>query len=505
MPVLPCRANLLLDNRELYQFLLACQQNCIRRDWSQFVSIAIEIESVDPLVVLQEIAKPDEINLYFENRGNGEAIAAIDAVAKLKVEGKERFNKAQKFINSCLANTITVGNINTTRVLREAVGAGLTHEAEYPEINLSNPPLLHGKLAPFAGPHFFCSFSFFDENAQADYPFPAATVFLPRFHVARYSDRCVLVANLVINAGVNLEILFQDLWEKIQKISLLQNSLNKDNNYRREFIKQDVTGTDNFKRVVCSSLESIRSNHLSKIVLAHALDVSSDAPFNLFQTLNNLRRLHPDCYIFSTSNGKGQNFIGASPERLISIHNQKLMTDALAGSAPRGKTPALDADLANRLLSSEKERREHQVVIDFITQRLYQLGIVPQLLPPRLRQLSNIQHLWTPIQAKVPANVHPLEIVAELHPTPAVAGVARDVACEGIRRYESFERGLYAAPLGWVDYQGNSEFIVGIRSALIDGDRARLYAGAGIVAGSDPDKELAEIQLKLQALLKALV
>ena len=89
MPVLPCRANLLLDNRELYQFLLACQQNCIRRDWSQFVSIAIEIKSVDPLVVLQEIAKPDEINLYFENRGNGEAIAAIDAVAKLKVEGKE--------------------------------------------------------------------------------------------------------------------------------------------------------------------------------------------------------------------------------------------------------------------------------------------------------------------------------------------------------------------------------------------------------------------------------
>ena len=101
--------------------------------------------------------------------------------------------------------------------------------------------------------------------------------------------------------------------------------------------------------------------------------------------------------------------------------------------------------------------------------------------------------------------MHPLEIVAQLHPTPAVAGAARDVACAEIRRYESFERGLYAAPLGWVDYQGNSEFIVGIRSALINGDRARLYAGAGIVAGSDPDKELAEIQLKLQALLKALV
>ena len=138
-------------------------------------------------------------------------------------------------------------------------------------------------------------------------------------------------------------------------------------------------------------------------------------------------------------------------------------------------------------------------------QSLHDLDIVPQLLPPRLRQLSNIQHLWTPMQAHVPPNVHPLEIVARLHPTPAVAGAARDVACTQIRQYETFERGLYAAPLGWIDYQGNSEFIVGIRSALIDSDRARLYAGAGIVAGSDPDKELAEIQLKLQALLKALV
>ena len=133
------------------------------------------------------------------------------------------------------------------------------------------------------------------------------------------------------------------------------------------------------------------------------------------------------------------------------------------------------------------------------------MGLLPQILSPRLRQLSNIQHLWTPISAIVPPNIHPLKIVAQLHPTPAVAGTLPDIACNEIRRYESFERGLYAAPLGWLDGEGNCEFIVGIRSALIDGDRARLYAGAGIVAGSDPNKELAEIQLKLQALLKALI
>lgn len=470
MQVLPRRANLFLDYKEIYQFLLACQQNCLRRNCTQIVSISLEIQPVDPLVVLQQIAKIDELNFYFENRGKGEAIAAIGAVEKLQLKGRKRFYNAQEFIKSCLANTITVGTINH----------------------------------PFAGPHFFCSFGFFDENTQPDYPFPAATVFLPRWQVARRGDHCVLVANLVIDASVNLEIVFQHFCHKIQKINLARNSSSK-NNYIRKFIKQDLNDTDNFKKAVSSSLELIKSNYLSKIVLAHAFDVSSLNNFSLFHSLNNLRRLHPDCYIFSTSNGKGQNFIGASPERLISVHNQQLTTDALAGSAPRGKTPTEDAELANCLLNSEKEKHEHRVVSEFIIHRLNKLGIVPQLLTPQLRQLSNIQHLWTPIKAKVPANVHPLEIVAELHPTPAVAGAARDIACAKIRHYESFERGLYAAPLGWVDYQGNSEFIVGIRSALIDGDRARLYAGAGIVSGSDPDKELAEIQLKLQALLKALV
>ena len=138
-------------------------------------------------------------------------------------------------------------------------------------------------------------------------------------------------------------------------------------------------------------------------------------------------------------------------------------------------------------------------------QRLRSIGLKPQQLPLQLLKLSNIQHLWTPIYAHLPADIEPLEIVALLHPTPAVAGVSTEVACDKIRHYEKFDRSLYAAPLGWVDYEGNGEFLVGIRSALIDGDRARLYAGAGIVSGSNPNKEFAEVQLKLQSLLKALV
>ncbi|AFZ59775.1 isochorismate synthase [Anabaena cylindrica FACHB-243] len=469
MTISPCRSRFFVDYKDLHQLLLAVQEKCCENHTQQIVSISLEIDLIDPLIVLDKFAQANTLNFYFENKSKGEAITAIDSITKLKISGADRFNQAEDFIKNCRKNIISFGNI----------------------------------FQGFAGSHFFCSFSFFDQHNQVNYPFPSATIFLPKLQVAVKNESCVLVMNSVINADINIQTILQELKTKIQSLQ----SLTKPNIeiIPAKFIKENIINSDNFKYSVLSALEKIKSNHLIKIVLADALDVKSYRPFNLFKSLNNLRQLHPNCYVFSTSNGKGQNFIGASPERLISIQNQQLITDALAGSAPRGKTPREDAENANRLINSTKEKHEHKLVLDFITQRLSQLGLFPQILSPRLRQLSNIQHLWTPISAVVPANVHPLKIVGQLHPTPAVAGAARDVACAEIRNYESFERGLYAAPLGWVDSSGNCEFIVGIRSALIDGDRARLYAGAGIVAGSDPDKEFAEVQLKLQALLKALV
>ncbi|BAY93972.1 MULTISPECIES: isochorismate synthase [unclassified Tolypothrix] len=471
MTVSPCRNSFFVEYKDLYQFLTVVQENCLNNNCRQIVSISLEIDLVDPLVVLDELGQVNEINFYFENKGKGEAIAAIDSVARLSIDGTDRFSKAENFIKNSLKNIVKFSNDNL----------------------------------PFSGPHFFCYFSFFPQNSQADYPFSAATIFLPRWQISIKNQRCILVMNSVVTASENINKILQTLCNKIDTINSLKYYSPNLEVFPANFSKKSVSNANHFQSSVTSALEKIRNNHLTKIVLADALDVQSSNDFNLFKSLNNLRQIHPNCYIFSTSNGKGQNFIGASPERLICIHDHKLITDALAGSAPRGKTPTEDAANANLLINNEKEKHEHSLVIDFITQRLSQIGLLPQVLPPRLRQLSNIQHLWTPISALVPANVHPLKIVAQLHPTPAVAGAARDIACAEIRRYENFERGLYAAPLGWVDSEGNCEFVVGIRSALINGDRARLYAGAGIVAGSDPEKEFAEVQLKLQALLKALV
>jgi menaquinone-specific isochorismate synthase len=481
MPVIPHCTNLFQDIKELRQFLLDCQQTLNEKYQTKIVSISLEISPVDPLAVLQEIIEPDRRHFYFEKKDSGAAhhsssgfaIAAIDSAIHLTVEGIDRFDQSQDFIRSCLNNTIAVGD---------------TH-------------------IPFGGPHFFCSFTFFDENSTANSDFSPATILLPKWQITKRKDSCIIVVNTVINRGINIKILSDEIWEKINKIiSVKYNSLVTHSNGSAYLKQIDMNNTNQFENSVKSVLELINAKSFSKVVLSHAIDVFSQANFNLINSLENLRNIYPGCYIFSTSNGKGKNFIGASPERLISIHNHHLVTDALAGSAPRGKTAFKDINLANILLGSEKDLREHRAVIDFIIERLSNLGIIPHISPqPQLLQLSNIQHLWTPIKAEVSAEINILKILAELHPTPAVAGVPRDIALEQIRRYESFDRSLYAAPLGWVDHQGNGEFAVGIRSAFIDGNCAKLYAGAGIVAGSEPDKELAEIKLKLQALLNALV
>ncbi|WP_445248643.1 isochorismate synthase [Microcoleus sp. OTE_8_concoct_300] len=477
MTVIPHRANLLQDRNQLHQFLLNCQQSLTEKDRTKIVSISQEIYPLDPLAVLQEIAEPCQRHFYFEKRdpisGKSFAIAALDSATHLTVAGTERFALAQNFIQSCLARTITIG---TERL-------------------------------PFSGPHFFCSFAFFDENVATSSYFPPGTIFLPKWQITRLKDSCTIVANAIINKDINVKKLTENIWQKFEKFESHKYQKITTSSKNSISLKQiPVNDSAQFKTSVKSALKLIESQYFSKIVLSQAINVLSQTPFSLIDSLNNLRLTYPGCYVFSTSNGKGQNFIGASPERLISIDNNHLVTDALAGSAPRGKTEVEDANLGKGLLNSEKDLREHQVVIDFIVDRLSKLGINPDFSPiPRLLQLSNIQHLWTPIRARIPRDIHLLKILAQLHPTPAVAGVPRDIALEQIRDCESCDRSLYGAPIGWIDRTGNGEFAVGIRSALIDGDRAILYAGAGIVAGSEPEKELAEIQLKLQALLNALV
>lgn len=452
------------DLRGLYNFILNPQLLAAEKGNRSIVSFCQKISPLDLLEILSRIASSYPTHCYWENPERETAFLGYGIAFTATFHGKQRFLKAQKFIENCQQRIIKIDN--------------------YSEIT----------------PRIFCSFTFFDSETAT--PFPSATLTLPKFQIIKKQSEYFFLTNLLITSEKEIE---NSLEETINNLKIIQNnSSNCRQNPHQDPCSYYIHPTYNFQAAVADAIQSIHAQKFSKIVLAHALDVISPRPFHLVNCLDNLRQRHPDCYTFSLGNGRGDHFIGASPERLLTVHQGQLITDALAGSAPRGENAIEDALLANKLLASEKEQREHRAVSDFINQKLRQIGLNPQNSPSRLLKLSNIQHLWTPIHAKLKPSIHPLEIVAQLHPTPAVAGVPTEIALAQIRHYETFDRSLYAAPLGWIDCQNNSEFIVGIRSALIEGDRARLYAGAGIVAGSDPEKELAEIQLKFQALLKAL-
>jgi menaquinone-specific isochorismate synthase len=476
------------DCKQLYQFIEFCKQQSLLDDHPKVASVTWSIPFVDPLRVLHELMLADELHFYFENRDAGRAFAALKTAIVHQSAGAQRFAEAQRFAQSWLPHLMT--------------------EADH---------------APWAMPRFLGNFTFFDQEPGSC--FAPGTIFLPECQIVRHQEQCVLVANVRVDWQSDSEQLAQQVWQQLQRVSRAAPQIPQGSqsgslsgsasdglvlppvlpqvSKRREI---DPRHTDPFRSSVAAALASIQKQQIHKLVLAHAVDVRSPLPFNWAHSLHNLRQRHPDCTVFSVGNGRGQSFIGASPERILSIHHDQLVTDALAGSAPRGRSPLEDAELAERLMGSDKERHEHQVVVDFIGQRLVDLGLQPTFRKsPRILSLSNIQHLHTPIHAAVPTGIHPLEILASLHPTPAVAGMPRAIACQQIRQYENFGRSLYAAPLGWMDAQGNAEFVVGIRSALLDGHCARLYAGAGIVKGSDPDRELAEIRLKFQTLLQALV
>lgn len=249
---------------------------------------------------------------------------------------------------------------------------------------------------------------------------------------------------------------------------------------------------------------AIAGGHAEKVVLARRVEVAARRPFAVETVLGRLRQRYGDCTIFAIGNGDAC-FLGATPETLVSLSRGRVHTDGLAGSAPRGGSPAADEALAAALLADPKERREHELVVRHLRDALERLCTEVRLpRAPGVRRTASVQHLHTPIEATTDAATHVLDLVEALHPTPATAGLPRERALCLIRRREGFQRGWYAGPIGWIDARGDGEFAVALRSALVRRDAALLFAGCGIVAGSDPEREYEESAIKLEAMLWAL-
>jgi menaquinone-specific isochorismate synthase len=259
---------------------------------------------------------------------------------------------------------------------------------------------------------------------------------------------------------------------------------------------------DTYLRAVEAGRDAVRAGQLTKVVIARDVVVVADCPLDLPAILLRLRASFGSSYRYSVD-----GFVGASPELLVARHGDVVRSHPLAGTAPRTGDPNTDAHLAANLIASTKDQVEHRVVIDVVHETLLPwCSYLDWEAEPSIVAVANVQHLGTLIEGRLsapPPNV--LEMAQALSPTPALGGHPRDDALELIAAVEGFDRGRYGGAVGWVDAQGNGTWAVAIRCAEIDGTRARLFAGGGIVADSDPLAELAETQAKFQAMLSAIV
>ena len=266
-------------------------------------------------------------------------------------------------------------------------------------------------------------------------------------------------------------------------------------------------GPDPYRRQVELALEAIRTGRLNKVVVAREVHVASSSSIDAVAWLLALRERFPTCTLFAVGQGDAV-FLGASPERLVRVRGPRVETAALAGTAPRGASRSADRALGAALCDSSKNGAEHDFVVRHIEAVLRDCcDDVEVASEPTLLRNRTVQHLCTDLRARRRdhAPVSLLELVGRLHPTPAVGGAPREAALEWLARHESFDRGWFAGPVGFLQSDGDGEFAVALRSALLRGRHATAWAGAGIVARSDPEAEYTETELKLRAVLGPLL
>jgi len=268
---------------------------------------------------------------------------------------------------------------------------------------------------------------------------------------------------------------------------------------------RDVPSAEAYRSAVREATARIGRGEMRKVVLARTVEVEPGRALDPRLLAHRLRAVDPDAYTFAMPTEHGV-IVGASPELLVSRHGSEVRSNPLAGSAPRSGDAEEDRANAEALVASMKDREEHAIVVDAVAETLRPLcAELTWDQEPVLRETPNVWHLSTRFRGVLrdPA-VTALDLVAELHPTPAVAGEPTDAALDTIAELEPFDRGRYAGPVGWVDADGDGEWAIALRCAELRGDRAVLYAGAGIVAGSEPEKELDETEHKFRAFLDAL-
>jgi len=428
----------------------------------------------EPLAFLESASRKETHSFFWQRSLDDFSIVALGSVAVCEAEGESRFDRVGEACDKILENAIikTVGDPSA------------------------------------AGPVFVGGFSFADKvHLKGKWDgFPAGRLVLPRLHVVQRERSTMLTVNTIVGGQSNATEVATRFEAELSPIPAVTEK--RSNRHggplpaRQETVEAPPSPV--WLQSVAATIADIQAGRLEKLVLARESTVRSEGPLDGCRVLRRLQQAYPDCTAFFVGTPHG-SFLGATPERLVALHDRQLQTAAIAGSIARGSSPDEDGALAQALKESPKERHEHAVVVHAIESTLEPIcESLDVASEPDLLRLKNVQHLVTPITGRLMTAQSVLDLAGRLHPSPAVGGYPRDVAMNLLRERENIERGWYAGPVGWMDSQRDGEFAVAVRCTLVRGSEATFWAGAGIVAGSDPEAELAETRLKLSPVLSAL-
>jgi salicylate biosynthesis isochorismate synthase/menaquinone-specific isochorismate synthase len=456
--------------QELSERLRAAIDRALSRGRKTFVSVTRQIEDVDPCAVAFASRRASDRWFCWEQPDREFALAGLGAAQEVTSRGPDRFRD----------------------VARECLGV---------EAVSDEPP----GLPAGAGAVWVGGFAFDPDGGSSSTwsSLPPASLVLPEVSLCRSGEAIFLTVNAVVRPGEDggetaaaLEARLAALRDESLPL------LDPHPTSRVEISSARPPG--DFERAVAAATERIEAGEMSKVVLAREVLVSAGAAHDPAAVFAAMREQFPSCFCFCCGTPEAA-FVGASPELLMRRSGAGVSTVALAGSTRRSSDPAVDDHLGEQLLRSDKDRREHAIVAGRIARALRPFAVWVEAAPePEIVKVANIQHLATPVVAQLAEPRSAVELAGILHPTPAVGGEPREAAKAAIAELERMDRGWYAGPVGWMDATEDGEFCVALRSAVLRDREAHLYAGVGIVAGSDPAAELAETEVKLGALLPLL-
>ncbi|HEU4943943.1 MAG TPA: isochorismate synthase [Solirubrobacterales bacterium] len=444
-------------------------ERAAERDRRTLVSITVPVEGADPCAAVFASRLASDQWFCWEQPDRGFALAALGIAHEATSRGPSRFDDVARECSRLREGTI----------VDEPTG-----------------------LPAGAGAVWTGGFAFDPEGATAPQwsSFEPASMALPELSLCRQDEGAFLTVNFVLSPGDDAERKLKRIGARLaglrdEPLPLLDPHLTE----RPEI--RSVHPPSDFEGAVAAATERIGNGGLSKVVLAREVVVRAAAAHNPAAIFGGLRVQFPSCFCFCCGTPEAA-FLGASPELLVRRSGASASTVALAGSTRRSSDPAVDDHLGEQLLHSDKNRLEQRIVAERIVSTLRPHAVwVETADEPEVVKVANIQHLATPVIAQLAESHSAVELAGILHPTPAVGGEPWPAAATAIDELEQMDRGWYAGPVGWMDAAEDGEFCVALRSALLRDRNAHLYAGVGVVAGSDPEAELAETEVKLEALL----